>query len=53
MDVEELIRCPKKIERKKRPKFREDFRHYRMDIELSCKLRYNKHIMSIVGKCTR
>ena len=36
MDVEELIRCPKKIERKKRPKFREDFRHYRMDIELSC-----------------
>ncbi len=22
MDVEELIRCPKKIERKKRPKFR-------------------------------
>lgn len=36
MNIDELISCPKRIDRKKRAKFKEDYRHYRMDIELSC-----------------
>lgn len=36
MNIEELISCPKRIDRKKRPAFKKDYRHYRMDIELTC-----------------
>lgn len=36
MDINELITCKKTILRKKKPQFKEDQRHYRMDIELSC-----------------
>ncbi len=36
MDVEKLIACRKIIERKKRPAFKKEHRHYRMDIDLTC-----------------
>lgn len=35
-DVEQLITCKKVIERKRRPEFKEENRHYRMNIELKC-----------------
>lgn len=34
--VSEIINCKKEITRKRRPQFREEHRHYRMDIELRC-----------------
>lgn len=36
MDIQYLITCKKTIPRKKKPAFKEDQRHYRMDIELTC-----------------
>lgn len=36
MTVDELISCPKVIERKRKPPFKEDFRHRKMSIELVC-----------------
>ena len=36
MDINTLITCPKRIERKKRPQFRKEYRHYRMSIKLTC-----------------
>ena len=36
MDIDKLITCKKTILRKKKPLFKKDQRHYRMDIELSC-----------------
>ena len=36
MDIITLITSPKRIERRKKPKFRKDYRHYRMNIELTC-----------------
>ena len=36
MDIEELITCEKIIERKRRPEFKEEARHYRMNIDLRC-----------------
>ena len=38
MNVEELITCKKRITRRKRPQFKEDNRHYRMDIDLACEM---------------
>ena len=36
MDIERLITCEKVIERKRRPEFKEEARHYRMNIDLKC-----------------
>lgn len=36
MTVEELIACNKTIERKRKPTLKEDFRHYKTNIPLSC-----------------
>lgn len=36
MTVEELLKCPKTIDRKRKPPFKEEFRHYKMSIELTC-----------------
>lgn len=36
MTIEEYIACPKVIERKRRPAFKAENRHYRMDIDLVC-----------------
>ncbi len=36
MAIDELISCTKIIERKRKPSFKEDFRHYKMNIQLSC-----------------
>ncbi len=36
MTVDELIRLPKVIDRKRRPQLKEEFRHYKMNLELTC-----------------
>lgn len=36
MTVDELLSCPKTIDRKRKPPFREEYRHYKMSIELTC-----------------
>ena len=36
MTVEELLKCPKTIDRKRNPPFKEEFRHYKMSMELTC-----------------
>ena len=36
MTIEEYIACPKVIDRKRKPSFKIENRHYRMDIDLSC-----------------
>lgn len=45
MTVEELIACEKTIDRKRRPAFKEDFRHYKMNIPLTCSVQGQKMSM--------
>ena len=36
MNIEDYITCEKVIERKRRPQFKIENRHYRMDLDLKC-----------------
>lgn len=45
MTVDELITCSKSIERKRKPTFKEDYRHYKANIPLSCSIQGIKMTM--------
>jgi hypothetical protein len=40
MNVEQLLKSKKYIEKKRRPELKPENRHFRMDIELVCELEY-------------
>ena len=38
MTISDLISCSKTIDRKRKPPFKDEFRHYKMNIDLSCSI---------------